>query len=504
MSSRRQFIHKSILGASSLLLGSKASITHAGSKSLPHGNMLFAHSGDTSVLQEAKRNIPRIRQREAIVRLLDKNGRPLKNHDLHIEQLSHQFLFGDNNWQMSAMVRNGMENSDRLKYYRKRFSEVLNSLNTTVYWTERPRNDAAKTQDFQGEVQWDDFEESVNWALANNLTPKGHPMFWTVPKAIPEWLANYPPETRMKFIEVRIRNLAARFKNKVKVWDAVNEMLWEPHPKNLAARQWPYIESMENMTDYIAKVIGWAREEDPNALYTINDYGLSAFNQGEILGHDNSKVNAHSQRRRYIELIKRLGDAGFSPNLMGIQCHTGWLNPSEQMAFYDEMSEAGIPLTVTEFWARASDLSKKTSQIPESEEWKAFDGKKGLENMSPEELEHYRDEYVINYLTCAFGHPNIDSFYFWGFMGMGVNFTNSYNSSHELRPIFHKVKDLIHSEWKTKLKLQTDESGTVKFRGFCGDYSLKPKPANGPGTGYRFSLDKNQNIHYITLKTLIS
>ena len=89
-----------------------------------------------------------------------------------------------------------MGDSDRLKYFRKRFAEVLNSLNTTVYWTERPRNDAAKTQDFQGEVQWDDFDESVNWALSQGLKVKGHPMYWTVPKAIPEWLAPTPSERK--------------------------------------------------------------------------------------------------------------------------------------------------------------------------------------------------------------------------------------------------------------------------------------------------------------------
>lgn len=500
--SRRNFLGKSLAGAAAIVLSNSMN-TQAENPLIQNGNLLFGFSTSSTVLDEARKNIPKIRQREARIQFLNKWGKPLSNHDVEINQLNHQFLFGDNNWNMSAMVRNGMGGTDRLKYYRKRFEEVLNSLNTTVYWTERPRNDAAKTQDFQGEIRWDDFEESVNWANAHGLTAKGHPMYWTVPKAIPDWLAKYPYETHMKFVEVRIRNLAARFKNRVKVWDAVNEMLWEPHPKNLAKREWPYRETMENMVDYIGKVLTWAREEDPNALYTINDYGLSTAKFGQQTSHDGKIITPQIQRKRYIELMQRLGDAGVSPNLMGVQCHTGWITPSEQMAFFDEMSSAGIPLTVTEFWANTDELKNKSQTAVEGEEWRKFAGNKKYENLSEEELEEIRDQYVLDFLTCAFAHPNIDSFNFWGFMSMAVKFLNDTNSAHEMQPLYNKVKDLIHTQWKTKLKLRTDENGLVAFRGFCGDYTAFIQPLNGVATGHTFQIDKNRDVNSITIKTVL-
>lgn len=499
---RRNFLGKSLAGAAGIVLTNSMN-SQAGNSFTQNGNLLFGFSTPSTVLDEARKSIPKVRQRETRIEFLNKWGKPLANREVEIKQLSHQFLFGDNNWSMSAMVRNGMGETDRLKYYRKRFAEMLNSLNATVYWTERSRNDAAKTQDFQGEIQWNDFEESVNWANAHGLTAKGHPMYWTVPKAIPEWLAKYPYETHMKFVEVRIRNLAARFKNRVKIWDAVNEMLWEPHPKNLAKRQWPWWETTENMVDYIGKVITWARKEDPNALYAINDYGLSSTKFGDQTAQNGKLVNSQVQRKRYVELMKRLGDAGVSPNLMGIQCHTGWLTPMKQMAFYDEMSEAGIPLTVTEFWANIKEL-KDISQIAvEGEEWRSFAGNKKYETLSDEELEEIRDKYILDYLTCAFGHPNIDSFYFWGFINMAVKFKNDYNSSHEIQPIFRKVHDLIHKEWKTNTVLKADESGMVDFRGFCGDYSAKLKPENGPAVGYTFRIDKDRQLNEVTIKTIL-
>lgn len=496
---RRNFILKSAAGAAGIISGVNSSAL-APSKEL----IKFFHSADqSSVVDQARKNIKEIRQRNTRILFLDRYGHPLANTEIKIEQLTHQFLFGDNNWQMSAMVRNGMGDTDRLRYYRKRFAELFNSLNTTVYWTERSRNDAAKTEDFQGETRLDDFEESVNWANANGITAKGHPMYWTVPKAIPEWLSRYPYETHMKFAEVRIRNLAARFKNKIKIWDAVNEMLWEPHPKNLSQREWPYWETTGNMVDYIGKVLTWAREEDPNALYTINDYGLSATSFGEKKSHNGKTVNAKIQRKRYLELVNSLGDAGVAPDLMGIQCHTGWLEPAEQMAFYDEMSQPGIPLSITEFWANTDELLNKPHQVVESEEWKSVTGGINLTSANQEELNNMRDQYILNYLTCAFGHPNIHSFYFWGFMDHAISFKNEYDSSHEVQPVFHKVKDLIQKEWMTNIDVSTNEKGIAEFRGFCGEYAAGIKPNGGPSKGYRFHIDKLSDLNSLVIKTVI-
>jgi hypothetical protein len=108
------------------------------------------------------------------------------------------------------------------------------------------------------------------------------------------------------------------------------------------------------------------------------------------------------------------------------------------MAFYDEMSTAGVPLTITEFWANINELKKMPRDKIESEEWRSLANIEKYQDLNEEELAEVRDQYVLNYLTCAFGHPNIDSFYFWGFMGMAVKFKNEYNSSHEVQPIFYK------------------------------------------------------------------
>ncbi len=504
-SSRRSFIRRSLLGALSL---STSGFATAAQKPLRLQPLQFHPSySDKETLERARKNIPKYRMRDAELTLLGRDGSPLARREVHIRQLKHQFLFGDQNWTMASMFRSGLGESDRLKYYRHRFAEVFNSLTATVYWTERPRNDATKTEDFQGGLRLEDFNESVNWGNANGLTVKGHPLFWPIPKAVPEWVKKYDPETMMKFVEVRVRNLAARYQGKVKAWDAVNEMLWEPAPKNLPARSWPYTESLDNMADYISRVLRWAREEDPNALYTINDYGISQVNQEGLTDQEGRAVTTERQRQRYLQLINRLGEEGCPPNLVGLQSHTGWLKPTEQVALYDELSEAGIPLTVTEFWARLSNLRDEMghSTAVESEEWRSMMEKPAAgEKLSDEALEEIRDEYVLNYLACAFGHPNIHSFYFWGFMGMAVDFAASPSSSHELRPLYEKVRKLIHEEWHTEMKVKTDSEGRLRFRGFCGDYSASLPPAEGAAPiGRTFTIDKDAIENRFLIRTSI-
>ena len=498
--SRRHFLSTAFAGAGSLLLTSGKNYSSIGPN---QSNFLFAPGEleDDAVVAMAKRDIPRVRTKNSVVKLLKADGQPLSNAEVQVKQLRHQFLFGDNNWFMSKTFRSGLGESDRLKYYRQRFSELFNSLNVTTYWTERPSNDSAKTEDFQGYIQMEDVEESVNWALSRGLVAKGHPMFWTVPKALPQWLKDYPYETMEKFIEVRIRSLTARFKGRIKHWDAVNEMLWEPHPSNIAKRQWPYLETMDNMTDYIGKVLNWARSEDPDAKYTINDYGLSTNLQDNLVSFDGKLVTAASQRKRYIELIRRLQEKGTPPDLIGLQCHTGWLKPSLQMAFYDEMAAAGVPLSITEFWGTTSEIMGPSPKKLKLKEWRIPSGKKSYDTITLEEAVEIRDNYIIDYLTCAFAHPAVDSFYFWGFLGMAINFFDKLSASHDPEPVFTKVKNLINKEWNTDLRLRADNNGVVSFRGYCGNYSIRVKNSSGIQSGYGFNVDRSSVNNEYVIKT---
>lgn len=417
------------------------------------GRSSEAAAEGAGIVRRARENIERIRKTDAEIRLQDGTGRPVAGVPVELELQQHAFLFGCEVWELDALIRDGRGDTDRARAWRQRFRAVFNASTNLCYWTERPRNDASKTEDRHGEPRLENFAATVEWSLAEGLTPKGHPLFWSIPKCIPDWALRYDTATLMRMAEARVRGLVARFRGRIRLWDAVNEPLWEAAPANLARRHWPHIEPVPVMADYIAEVLRWCREEDPDACYLVNDYGLEGADQPARVGSDGSRVTPAAQRRRFLELFAELEQRGAAPDAMGLQSHTaGWISPAEQWAVYDELAQAGRPLHITEFWAALSDAP---ATLP-----------------SEEERRRAQAEYVANHLTCAFGHPAVAAFFFWDFMKDALNWTDAL-SGHETTPLYETVRRLIHEEWHTRLRTTTDDRGCVKFRGFYGRYALR-------------------------------
>jgi endo-1,4-beta-xylanase len=429
-----------------------------------------------SDLEAARRRIGEIRRMDADLRLEDSSGRPIPNLAVEVVQTRSSFNWGEQLWGLDTLFRNGMAGCDRARHFTRRFTECLNSANCLTYWTEAPRNDGPKHMEFQGEDRMDGFAAQVDWALQNGLTPKGHPVFWSIEKAYPEWLKRYPLDTQWKFIEVRVRNLVARFKGKVKLWDIINEPMWEAAPKHLPQRHWPHIESLDDICEYIIPVLRWAREEDPDARYIVNDYGMEIDPlSGPVRHRDGHAITAKSQRDRFTALFRRLRDEGACPDGLGMQSHTGgWMTPSAQNAILDDFATSGVPLHYTEFWADNEHLIKA-----------------GIE---PKVAEDMKAEYIANVMTVAFAHSSVSSFYFWGEIERSLGFRSDHNSgglptsSHTPTVVYERVRRLLREEWMTRETMCSDADGRVRFRGFHGDYSLRYSIRSDMPVGVTFSI----------------
>src|SRR6056297_2331357 len=202
--SRRIFLRKtgtSLLGS---MLGAQY-INASGRNIMPNmQNQSYTAQSNNEIIEETDEAIKKHRMDDVEIELLSPEGKPIKNTPVEIILKKHHFLFGDNNVMMDTMIRGGKAYEEKLEYCRDIFKEIFNAINITCYWTERPKNNMAKTEDFQGKKKIEGFDETASWALANGLYTKGHPLFWTVPKAIPDWLEDYPYQTQMKFVEVRV------------------------------------------------------------------------------------------------------------------------------------------------------------------------------------------------------------------------------------------------------------------------------------------------------------
>jgi GH35 family endo-1,4-beta-xylanase len=438
-----------------------------------HASALAVHTAASqAAVAEARARIPRLRMRDVTLRLCDRRGAPLRRVPVQIAQTRSAFPVGDQLWKLDTLHRFGQAETDLSRAFTTRFTELFNAANALCYWTERPRNDGPKMEDRQGEPHLESFAACVDWAAAAGLTVKGHPLFWAIQKCVPDWVQRYDTATQLKFAEVRVRNLVARFKGRVTLWDAVNEPLWEPAFRNLAQRQWPHLDPIADLADYIALVLGWARDEDPDACYLLNDYGLEGDADWVPTAADGTPVTATRQRARMRALLDALFATGAPPNALGLQSHTGgWLPHDAQAALYDEMAGCGLPLHVTEFWA-------KTRELPPH-------------HLDDAALDELHAQYVADYLTVAFGHPAVEAFFFWGFMEDAIRWGDY--SSHELTPAYHRVRQLLTEEWITRLDAVTDDDGCVRFRGFYGAYALR-HALGAAATGVPFTVDRHAGM----------
>jgi hypothetical protein len=120
---------------------------------------------------------------------------------------------------------------------------------------------------------------------------------------------------------------------------------------------------------------------------------------------------------------------------------------------YDEFAASGLPVHVTEFWAETKRLEAAGTH-------------------TATEIAQMQADYVADYLTCAFGHANVEGFFFWGFMGTAIHWRDEH-ASHDLNPVFERVRRLIHEEWHTRERLTTAADGTLRYRGFLGEYAAR-------------------------------
>lgn len=413
---------------------------------------MYDPTAHDAVLKQARESIEANRKHDIALQLADGVGRPRAGVAVRATLVRHAFAFGEQTAPLEQFVRYRRMQTDQAAAWQRRFLDVFNAANNLCYWTEREQNDLCKTETHQGQLQLEEFAAIVDWAAAHDLILKGHPLYWSIPKCVPDWVKRYDIDTQWKFAEVRVRNILGRFRGRVKYWDAVNEALWEARLANLPTRHWPQIEPIADVADDIARVLGWCRDEDPDAKYIVNDYGLVGPDQPRGPASDGSMVTATRQRRRMVELMQALMDRNAPPDGLGMQSHTGLVNHDLQWRCYDELSAPGIPLHVTEFWARPEDVDP-------------------VGRLDDKQVGQLQAAYVENFLTCAFGHPKMESIFLWGFMNWAIDWHAA--GEHTPRPAYETVRRLFRETWHTTVDVTTDEHGMAKFRGFPGRYRIR-------------------------------
>jgi endo-1,4-beta-xylanase len=148
----------------------------------------------------------------------------------------------------------------------------------------------------------------VAFAEAHTMKVRGHNFVWH--EALPGWFAGtVNKENAEKFLVDHIHTVGGRYRGKIHSWDVVNEAIWIPdgRPDGLRSSS-PWFQMLG--PEYIDLAFRTAREADPTALLTYNDYGIEYDNE------DQGK-----KRAAVLALLRRMKADKVPLDVLGIQSH---------------------------------------------------------------------------------------------------------------------------------------------------------------------------------------
>jgi endo-1,4-beta-xylanase len=153
-----------------------------------------------------------------------------------------------------------------------------------------------------------DADSLIAFAEAHGMKVRGHNFVWH--EALPHWFdGTVDKDNAQKFLVDHIHTVGGRYKGRIHSWDVVNEAIWIPdgRPDGLRTTS-PWFEMLG--PGYIDLAFRTAREVDPTALLTYNDYSIE---------YDNDEEG--KKRAAVLALLRRMKADKVPLDALGIQSH---------------------------------------------------------------------------------------------------------------------------------------------------------------------------------------
>lgn len=193
---------------------------------------------------------------------------------------------------------------------------------------------------------FDDADLLVQFASERRIRMRGHNLCWH--EALPDWFASQVTrENARQVLRDHIRTVAGRYAGRMHSWDVVNEAINVKDGRPDGLRNSPWLQLVG--TDYIETAFRVARDADPTALLTYNDYGM-----------ESETSDAAQKRAAILLLLRRLKQRNVPIDAMGIQSHiqggpqTSYGAGLQQ--FIRSCSDMGLEVFITEMDVNDRDL----------------------------------------------------------------------------------------------------------------------------------------------------
>lgn len=413
------------------------------------------------LMKQAEENIEKYRKGDVKIKFVDGTGKPIQDIQVEVYQESHDFLFG---CIIFDLIRN--ENTYREDRFKEQFKKIFNLAVFPFYW---PGYEST-----QGMPGWEAMLPTIEWCQANGITTKGHPLVWACQSGTPQWLRQYTVEETQELLKSRVINIVSGFKDKIELWDVVNEPVnvktWRNKISNMDdPNDWGVEDPIPEVADYVENAIIWAHQANPAATLLINEYRTIA----------DLKV-----RGRYFELLKELKARKAPFSNIGIQAHEPrqeWFNPEEVWKTFDLYSNLGYTIHITEF-------HPQSSGVPITGNWRSGDW-----------TSEAQTEFTEQFVKLCFGHPAVASINWWGFSDRNIWLPGGGLVDEEYRPkpVFVMLDKLINESWKTHVTQNPDPEGQIAFRGYFGKYTITLTTPDGLVHHYPIHVRKDEGNEWV-------
>ncbi len=363
----------------------------------------------------ALERIEKIRKGDITVRVVDASGQPVSGANVKLEETRSAFQFGT-----AIPFRRLVTDTPDNLIFRQKVLELFNAAS--------PENDLkwpAWLDEFEdGRYGRDQAMAGLRWLREHHFTVRGHVLVWpgwnNLPKSVRE-LRGTPRQGEIpELVRAHIREMGAATRDWVVEWDVLNEPFTNHDLMDVFGP--------EIMVDWFKT----AREAMPKVALVFNDFS-------------NQDATTDREHVAHFEKTTRfLLDHGAPVTGLGLQAHIGGQPnaPENVLAVLDRYwSEFKLPVRFTEFDVRTSD-------------------------------EQLQADYTRDFFILAFSHPSVIGIQLWGFWegAHWIPVAAMYRRDWSEKPNAAVYKSLVLDQWRTRTSGTTAADGTVKTRGFFGDY----------------------------------
>ena len=375
----------------------------------------------------------------------DKDGNPVSDAKIRVNQKSHEFKFGANIFMLDEL-----ETEEKNEAYKNYFADIFNIATLPFYWNDlEPQQGKTRYHKDSPKIyRRPNIDLCMEFCEKHNIEPREHALAYE--HHFPAWLKDATVEEIKLLLEKRYKEISDLYKDKIPTIEVTNEInLWKDGQT-----------AINDEPDFIEWAFKLAEKYFPQNELTINEYADPCWE---------NIANVSNPYYAYIEnnLLK-----GARIDAIGMQYHLffskedeynrtrPYYDPENLYKHMDLFARFNKPLQVTEVTIPA--YSNET----EDEELQAD---------------------IIELLySIWFSHPNMEQIIYWnlvdgyaafapqGDMTAGENYYYGGLLRFDLtpKPAYLRLKKLIGKVWHTEEETITNENGLADIKGFFGEYDV--------------------------------